>query len=553
MTENMFGKYELLKKVGTGGMAELFLARQTGIEGFEKLIVIKRILPHLTDSRHSGQFVQMLLDEARLAAQLSHPNIIQIYDLGRVGDQYFIAMEYINGVDLSQILKREMERGGYVPVEHVVKIATYVCEALSYAHKRTDDRGRPLRVVHRDVSPHNVLIAFDGGIKLTDFGIAKASSQMLKTQVGTIKGKWAYMSPEQCAGRQVDHRSDIFSVGVLIYQLTTRMLPFAGKTEKSFMQSILSDSPAPPSAHREGYPRGLEVILQRALSRDPDQRYPDALELQVALEGFLMEQKAVSNSTLISEYVRGLFSDLIEIQAKASPDGRTATVEGILDALEVSSSIRYVVPPLPAGRAEEPVSPPVEAEEPTSPTRRLKKKGDGTYVLVTPSQVISRPWVRVRTAVESLGSRARRLLLVGSVLACVLVLIAVFAGRSPDRAGQYLPVMLILDAWKQAASRVSLPEPPAGGETGKPERRPRKPPRKKVVPATGKGTLTVNTRPWSEVWVDGRKLGLTPLAYKELPAGRHKLVLRNPRLKLKKTVWIRIQPGKPTELEVDLR
>jgi serine/threonine protein kinase len=552
MTTTAFGKYELLKKVGTGGMAELFLARQTGIEGFEKLIVIKRILPHLTDSRHSSRFVQMLLDEARLAAQLSHPNIIQIYDLGRVGDQYYIAMEYVNGVDLSQILKREMERDGHVPVEHVVKIATYVCEALSYAHKRTDNRGKPMRVVHRDVSPHNVLIAFDGGIKLTDFGIAKASSQMLKTQVGTIKGKWAYMSPEQCTGREVDHRSDIFSVGVLIYQMTTRMLPFAGKTEKSFMQSILNDPPAPPSAHRKGYPPGLEAILGRALARDPDRRYPDALQLQVALEGFLMEQKAVSNSTLISGYVRELFSDLVEIQARASPDGRTATVEGILDALDVSSSIRYAVPPLPAGPAKEPALSAEDAEEPTAPTRRIKRKPDGTYVLVTPSQVISRPWIRVKTAVKSLGSRARRLALGGIVLGLVLALIAIFAGRSPERTGaqgQYLPVMLIVDAWKQAAARADRPEP----EPERPERLPKKPPRKKAVQPAGKGTLTVNSRPWSEVWVDGRKLGLTPLAYKELPAGRHRLVLHNPRLKLKKTLWISVHPGKTTELDVELR
>ena len=553
MTKTAFGKYELLKKVGTGGMAELFLARQPGIEGFEKLIVIKRILPHLTDSRHSSQFVQMLLDEARLAAQLSHPNIIQIYDLGRVDDQYFIAMEYINGVDLSQILKREMEHGGYVPVEHVVKIATYVCEALSYAHKRTDDRGKPLRVVHRDVSPHNVLIAFAGGIKLTDFGIAKATSRMLKTRVGTIKGKWAYRSPEQCAGREVDHRSDIFSVGVLIYQMTTRMLPFVGKTEKAFMQSIMNDQPVPPSAHRKGYPAGLEAVLARALARDPDRRYPDALELQVALETFLMEQKVVSNSTLISRYVRERFHDLLEIQSKASPDGRTATVEGILDALEVSSSIRYTIPPLPGAPAEEPVPFIEDEEETTAPTRRLTKKDDGTYVLVTPSQVISRPWIKIKSVAKSLGSGTRRLVLGGVVLACVLALVAIFAAQSPDRVdphGQYLPVMLFIQAWEEAAVAAKPAEP-------KPEkppvRRPKKPHKKKVVPAAGKGTLTINTQPWSEVWVDGKKLGLTPLAYKELPAGRHKLVLKNPRLQLKKTVWIRIQPDKTTELEVDLR
>ena len=548
MTKEAFGKYELLKKVGTGGMAELFLARQPGIEGFEKLIVIKRILPHLTDSRHSSQFVQMLLDEARLAAQLSHPNIIQIYDLGRVDDQYYIAMEYINGVDLSQILKREMERGGYMPVEHVVKVATYLCEALSYAHKRTDDRGNPLRVVHRDVSPHNVLIAYDGGIKLTDFGIAKATSQMQKTRVGTIKGKWAYMSPEQCAGREIDSRSDIFSVGVLIYQMTTGMLPFVGRSEKDFMHSILNDEPVPPSAHRRGYPAGLERVLVKALARDPDRRFPDALELQVALEQFLMEQKAVSNSTLISRYVRELFSDLLEIQSKASPDGRTATVEGILDALDVSSSIRYAIPPLPGAPSEEPV-PFVEAEEEsTAPTKRFKKKDDGTYVLVTPSQVISRPWVKVKTFTRSLGTGARKLILVGTALACVLALVAIFAGSSEpvDSKASYLPVVLIKDALKDAVAQ-SVPVPARVPEE------PKRPPKKKIVRPAGKGTLTINTSPWSEVWVDGKKLGLTPLAYKELPAGRHRLVLKNPRLKLKKTVWIQIRADKTTEMDINLK
>lgn len=544
MTKEAFGKYELLKKVGTGGMAELFLARQPGIEGFEKLIVIKRILPHLTDSRHSSQFVQMLLDEARLAAQLSHPNIIQIYDLGRVDDQYFIAMEYINGVDLSQILKREMEHNGFVPVEHVVKVATYVCEALSYAHKRTDDRGQPLRIVHRDVSPHNVLIAYDGGIKLTDFGIAKATSQMMKTRVGTIKGKWAYMSPEQCAGRKVDSRSDLFSVGVLIYQMTTGMLPFVGKTEKAFMHSIMNDDPLPPSVHRKGYPAGLERVLKKALARDPDRRFPDALELQVALERFLMEQKAVSNSTLISRYARELFHDLLEIQSKASPDGRTATVEGILDALEVSSSIRYAIPPLPGAPAEEPVPFVEDEEETTAPNRRFTKKDDGTYVLVTPSQVISRPWIKIKTFTKTLGTGARQLILGGVALACVLGLVAIFASQSSEQVeppGQYLPVMLYVQAWEDA--RAVEPEPD----------KPKRPLKKKVVRPAGKGTLTINTEPWSEVWVDGKKLGMTPLAYKELPAGRHKLVLKNPRLKLKKTVWVRIQPGKTTEMEVDLR
>ena len=159
MSPATFGKYELLKKVGLGGMAELFLARQSGIEGFEKLIVIKRILPHLADS---AEFIQMFLNEARLAARLNHPNVVQIYDLGRVAGTYFIAMEYINGVDLSRVLKKERKAKRFIPTEHAVKMMSYVCEALTYAHNHKDVRGNPLCIVHRDISPHNVLVAFDG-------------------------------------------------------------------------------------------------------------------------------------------------------------------------------------------------------------------------------------------------------------------------------------------------------------------------------------------------------------------------------------------------------
>jgi serine/threonine-protein kinase len=321
-----------------------------------------------------------------------------------------------------------------------------------------------------------------------------------------------------------------------------------GKTEKAFMQSILNDTPVPPSVHRKGYPAGLEKVLSKALARDPDQRFPDALELQVALERFLMEQKAVSNSTLISRYVRELFHDLLDIQFKASPDGRTATVEGILDALEVSSSIRYAIPPLPGAPAEEPVPFVEDEEETTAPTKRFTKKDDGTYVLVTPSQVISRPWIKVKTIAKSLGTGARRMILGGVALACVLGLVAIFAAGSSEPVeprGQYLPVMLYVQAWEEArvAARSPVPVPA----------KPKRPPKKRVVQPAGKGSLTINTQPWSEVWVDGKKLGLTPLAYKELPAGRHRLVLKNPRLKLKKAVWIRIQANKTTEMEVDLR
>src|SRR5688572_5783532 len=206
-----FGKYTLLERIAVGGMAEIFLARQAGLEGFEKTIVIKRIRPHLSNQT---SFVKMFLNEAKLAAQLSHPNIVQIYDLGKIGESYFIAMEYIFGRDMRRIIPKADGMGIPFPMVYALKIASSACEGLYHAHQKHDLYGNPLNIVHRDVTPENIMVSFDGTVKVLDFGIAKAANSV-ESGPGEIKGKLSYMSPEQCQGLVLDQRSDLFSLGTV--------------------------------------------------------------------------------------------------------------------------------------------------------------------------------------------------------------------------------------------------------------------------------------------------------------------------------------------------
>ncbi|MBN2362219.1 MAG: protein kinase [Deltaproteobacteria bacterium] len=335
MVKSAFGKYELIKKIGQGGMAELFLARQTGFAGFEKLVVIKRILPALVESDDSDQFVNMFVDEARLAARLNHPNIVQIFDLGFTDGQFYIAMEYVNGVDLRRMLNQAKRERQELPLEHAVKIVSTVCEALCYAHDSRDSVGRPLCVVHRDISPHNVLLSFDGNVKLTDFGIAKATSGWVKTKGGALKGKLTYMAPEQVYERPVDRRTDVFSAGLVLYEMATGHRAYRAESEIQLINLVSMAQIRPPLEIRPDLPPGLVPILQRALARDPDDRYPDALALQMALEQFLMEIRSISNAPLIGQFVRSLFPEVLRAQEKTVTDG-SVSIDGLLAAAELT-------------------------------------------------------------------------------------------------------------------------------------------------------------------------------------------------------------------------
>ncbi|WP_224245911.1 serine/threonine protein kinase [Hyalangium gracile] len=307
-----FGKYQLLKKLATGGMAEVWLARQSGIEGFAKSVVVKRILPHLAEDR---EFVEMFRNEALIAANFNHPNIAQVYEFGEANGTYYIAMEYIHGEDLGRVMRKAWSAGQWIARPLAIRIVASACEGLFYAHTRTDGNGKPLKVVHRDISPQNILISFDGSVKLVDFGIAKAADQVGLTKSGAIKGKFAYMAPEQAAGKPLDHRADIFAIGLVLYELLTGVRPLKRDSELATLQAALECAIQTPSEVAD-VPSELDPVVMSALAKAADDRYRDARQFQIALEETLVAQRWVASSVQISELMETLFADRLAEEKK---------------------------------------------------------------------------------------------------------------------------------------------------------------------------------------------------------------------------------------------
>ncbi|MFP4600612.1 MAG: protein kinase domain-containing protein, partial [Persicimonas sp.] len=305
--QQTFGKYELIEKIGEGGMAEVFLARQRGdVAGFEKSVALKRIFPHLTDRE---DLVVMFLDEARIAAQLNHPNIVQVYDLGNVDDTLYIAMEYVDGRDLRHICEVGIERENFVSKPMAARIVAEAAAGLHYAHTSTDDQGNPRNIVHRDVSPQNILVSMEGQVKVGDFGVAKAEDRLGKTRSGQRKGKLSYMSPEQFEADKVDARSDVYTLGIVLYETTVRTRLFRGKSDFETMNLIANAKVTPPSQVRPEFPADLEAIIMKALSKEPEDRFQSAHEFQVALEDWLHEHNQRVGRVEVTAYMRELFPE----------------------------------------------------------------------------------------------------------------------------------------------------------------------------------------------------------------------------------------------------
>ncbi len=279
-----FGKYYLLERISVGGMAEVFKAKSFGEAGFERLVALKRILPSIAED---AEFIAMFVDEAKLAVQLTHPNVAQIFELGKVGDSYFIALEYVAGKDMRAIFERVKKRSEPIMVPMACYMVMKLCEGLDYAHNKKDAAGRSLELVHRDVSPQNILVSYDGDVKLIDFGIAKAASKSSKTQAGILKGKFGYMSPEQVRGLQVDRRSDVFAVGICLYELLTNERLFVGESDFSTLEKVRNVEIMPPTTYNKRIPDGLEAIVLQALAKHPEDRFQSAMDLHDALQSFM--------------------------------------------------------------------------------------------------------------------------------------------------------------------------------------------------------------------------------------------------------------------------
>jgi serine/threonine protein kinase len=303
------GRYQILKRLATGDVADVLLARATGLEGFARHVVIKCIRPELAGEQ---RLVESFIEEARIAAALHHQNIVQVHDIGEQGGAYFFAMEYVHGEDVRQLLARVAERGAQVPLDHVVAIMTATAAGLHHAHEQRSPTGAPLGLVHRDVCPANILLGYDGSVKLVDFGMAKAALRSTKTASGSLKGKASYMSPEQCMGKPVDRRTDTFALGIVLYEIATARRLYKAANEFLTMASIVEGSVPPPSTYRKDLPSTFDAIALRALAHEPELRYQTAEDLRAALEQFAVEQQLRTSNKALADYFNKLFGQRLE-------------------------------------------------------------------------------------------------------------------------------------------------------------------------------------------------------------------------------------------------
>jgi serine/threonine-protein kinase len=331
------GRYELLVPIARGGMARVWAARLHGQRGFQKLVAIKTILPHLADE---PEFERMFLDEARIASGVHHPNVCEIYELGEERGVLYLAMEWVNGDSLSRVL-RPQKKSEALDARVAARIVADACAGAHAAHELTDEDGRMLDVVHRDLSPHNILLSLDGVVKVCDFGVAKALGQLHEqTSAGQLKGKVSYMSPEQITGGAIDRRSDVFSLGCVLYEATTGMRPFRGEHDHQIMNAIMNSEVEPPTSILRGYPAELERIVLRALAHQPILRYPTAERMRFALEEFLAKGQLVTQSN-VAQAVRVRIGEHIERRKERIKQAQAMAEQGRWD-------------PARAGRSREP-------------------------------------------------------------------------------------------------------------------------------------------------------------------------------------------------------
>lgn len=529
MSEKL-GRYRLLKLIATGGMGEVFLARQEGPAGFAKTVVIKRILRHL--ARDQG-FIDLFLNEARLAALLQHPHIVQVFGLEQEDGAWFIAMEHVHGRSLRDVLEAAKKKGLKVPVRLAARLASQALQGLHFAHELTDARGRPLGILHRDVSPENLLVSFSGTLKLVDFGIAKAV-RAEEAKVGRPKGKLAYMAPEATvAGGTVDRRADVFAVGVVLYEALTLQLP--PNTPRTVAEA---QAPREPYVAEPNLPGPLNQVLARAMAEDPARRFADAQEMSEALEGYLVGTRQPVTPADVAEFLEALFGD-------------EATAGVALEAGVTSTAV------LPGGT--QPLSLPHLSPVGAASAPHLSPVPGGTRPSSVPQLA------PVAGAAPASGGGRRQLVvpvLVGAVTASLiffLVLLAVWprAGNPEEiplvEAGPNdlqipeleIPVE-VETALDPEPPEVTPVEPPPGAPETAPVRRP--PVRRPV--RTGRVSIRVN--PWAEVSFGGRALGTTPIPPVEVPAGTATFVLRNAQLGVTRRVSIKVPAGGSVVLKADL-
>ena len=509
MTDNS-GRYQLQDRIAIGGTAEVFRARLHGADGSQRPVVVKRVLPQFA---RDERFRRLFEEEARVALGVDHANIVGVLDHGTMGETCFIAMELVEGKNLAQLLASAMDRGAALPEGLAAFVAAQVGEALSFIHHRTGSGGAPLEIIHRDVSPQNILVSWTGEVKLTDFGIAKSIVRQEKTVDGTLRGKLEYMAPEQARLSEVDHRADIFSLGCVLYETLQGAPPFRGGTELETLErlrrGVMEVSPMELDCHEL-----LTQVMVRALALRREDRYQKASEMVADLELYMERQGSPVGGEVLGLWVK-------EIATDAGPPA--------VNALDLA------VQRLLGQSVEEPAAPPVatsvfassQTPEPTP--------------LAPPMPQAAPPARASRRTLQVV------LLLVAFVGVCGWLLWAYHHFGEPDR-----PVVVATPRLQDASAPPAAPLPapdlasPAQAPPPK-ERPPRTRPRPRAF-----GVITINSMPWSRVRLDGRSLGNTPVVKLRVAAGRHRLELRSPDGKVHKNLRITVTAGSRKTYSFDL-
>jgi serine/threonine protein kinase len=438
MAPQKFGKFTLIKKLATGGMAEVFLARQPlGTDDDGRHVVLKRILPHYSDD---PGFVKMFQNEARVASKFSHPNIAQIFEYGHEGGRWYIAMEFVHGEDLGQLMRQSWATGQWLARPLALGIVARAAEGLHYAHTRKDDEGRALEIVHRDISPQNILVSFDGTVKVVDFGIAKAAGGESNDSSSGIKGKFAYLAPEQAHSQPMDGRTDVFALGLVLYELLTGVRPFKRDNELATLQAAMECAIPPPSQAAE-IDVDLDELVMKALARAPADRYPDARAFQVALEETLARDRLVASSVQIAELMATLFADRLAAESKLGAPAPTA-VEERTDVVAPPKR----PPPRRTTTSTMPEAPPRPAV-PYKPSDRSWAKTPAPLVPVAPA--VEKPGVPPKEGWSALWLIAALVVLAGSAAGYMSL-------REP--AGGH-PILLSVDTTPVTVVKVSPADP----------------------------------------------------------------------------------------------
>ena len=511
------GRYELLGHLATGGMAEIHLARLAGEAGFEKIVVVKRLLPELIAS---PAFVTMFLDEGKLVSRLDHPNICEVHELGRDGAEYYLAMPYLDGVAVHELISRPRDPGRIAELRVAAGVIAQACSGLHHAHELLAADGAPAGLVHRDVSPSNLFVTTAGIVKVLDFGIAKVRGAA-ETEVGTIKGKQQYMAPEQLLGEPLDRRCDVFALGIVLYELATHQRLFKRASEYLTARAVLEEPVPRADAVDPAVPRSLADVIAKALARDKATRFADASELRIAVEAAMAPHGGIAAPSDIGAAVTATdeLSAMRTRQARVLGSARSLVPEPH-DELAPTRSLRHTSPPLDDTKTE--VAEPRTFTLRTRPARSFRNAviaaSIGIAALITLAIVLATR--DDPEAVRASGLSAPQAELMGTIARGVFT-----HSRAPTdpEVGSGSSV----ESGSALADSPPIEMPPDHARTRVP--RP--------------GQLSIESTPYATIYVDGTKLGVTPLVKRSLPAGRHKLraVLANGRTKEQ---WIEIPAGR---------